>query len=363
MKQRGIFERVPGSGVWWIVYFDQFGKRRREKAGSKSIAIKLYGKRKQQVLEGKKLPELFRKPSVNFSQLVEDALAYSKRNKRSYKTDVPRFAGLKEWFGSYPAEELTPKDIESTLARAAEKQKWAASTFNHYRSLMSLSYRLGILNRKVSSNPARSVTHRREDNNRVRFLTEEEEKKLRKVIETKWPLHIAELELAINTGLRKGSQYSLTWDMVDFRGRMLNIPRTKNEEPIHVPLNDAAVAALRVVHDRGDGRGRVFQSAKTGEPLENGRHWFDDAVVEAGIKNFRWHDLRHTFASRLRMKGAPLEDIADLLGHKSLTMTRRYAHLGPNKLHAVVSLLKPTATTTATSEIGSEATTSQVVVQ
>ena len=350
MKQRGVFERVPGSGIWWICYFDQFGKKRREKAGTKSIAIKLYGKRKQQVLEGKKLPEVFRKPSINFTQLADDALAYSKRNKRSYRTDVPRFARLKEWFGSHPAEELTPKEMENTLARVAEKEEWAPSTFNHYRSLMSLSYRLGILNRKVTSNPARSVTHRREDNNRVRFLTVEEEKKLRKIIAAKWTSHMQEFDLAINTGLRKGSEYGLTWDMVDFRGRMLNIPRTKNEEPIHVPLNDAAVAALRVVRDRGDGRGRVFQSGKTGEPLENARHWFDDAVTEAEIKNFRWHDLRHTFASRLRMKGAPLEDIADLLGHKSLTMTRRYAHLGPNKLHAVVSLLKPSDTASDTDE-------------
>jgi integrase len=138
--------------------------------------------------------------------------------------------------------------------------------------------------------------------------------------------------------------------MVDFRGRMLNIPRTKNEEPVHVPLNDAAVAALRVVQARGDGKGRVFQSEKTGEPLENGRHWFDDEVIVAGIKNFRCRDLRHTFASRLRIKGAPLEDIADLLGHKSLTMTRRYAYLGPNKLHAVVSQLKASDTTSDTGE-------------
>src|SRR5216683_4389847 len=160
-----------------------------------------------------------------------------------------------------------------------------------------------------------------------------------------------------------GGQYWLTWDMVDWKGRMLNITPTKNEEPIHVPLNDVAIAALKLVHGRGGRRGRVFQSAKTGEPLENGRHWFDDAVIEAGIKNFRWHDLRHTFASRLRMKGAPLEDIADLLGHKSLTMTRRYAHLGPNKLHAVVSLVTPSDTTSDTGEGNASSGVTQVIVQ
>src|SRR5258708_37573546 len=96
-----------------------------------------------------------------------------------------------------------------------------------------------------------------------------------------------------------GCQYSLMWDMVYFKGRMLIILRTKNEEPIHVPLNDVAIAALKLVRGRGGRRGRVFQSAKTGEALENGRHWFDDAVIEAGIKNFRWHELRHTGSSRV----------------------------------------------------------------
>ena len=129
----------------------------------------------------------------------------------------------------HAAKELTPREIEHKLARVPEKEKWAPSTFNHYRSLlMSLRYRLGILNRKVVSNPARSVPHRRGDNNRIRFLTMEEEKKLRKTVEGKWASHLPELDLAINTGLRKGSQYSLTWEMVDWKGRMLNIPRTKN---------------------------------------------------------------------------------------------------------------------------------------
>src|ERR1041384_2401643 len=134
MKQRGIFEKQPGSGIRWICDFDQFGKKRRERAGTKSVAIKLYGKRKQQVLEDKKLPELFRKPSINFGQLSDDALAYSERNKRSYKTDVPRFANLKDWFARHPAEELAPKENENNPARAKEKKNWAPAMFNHYRS-------------------------------------------------------------------------------------------------------------------------------------------------------------------------------------------------------------------------------------
>jgi hypothetical protein len=71
----------------------------------------------------------------------------------------------------------------------------------------------------------------------------------------------------------------------------LNIPRTKNEETIHVPLNETAVAALRVEYDRGESRGRVFQPARTGEPLENGRHWFDEAVMAAEIRDFRWRGV------------------------------------------------------------------------
>jgi integrase len=93
--------------------------------------------------------------------------------------------------------------------------------------------------------------------------------------------------------------------------------------------------------------GRVFRSKKTGEPLENWRHWFGEAVKTAGIINFRGHDIRHDFASRLRRRGAKLEDIAELLAHKSLTMTKRYAHLGPNQLHELAGLLDLVSTPVA----------------
>ena len=107
----------------------------------------------------------------------------------------------------------------------------------------------------------------------------------------------------------------------------------------------------------------MFQSEKTGEPLANSRHWFEKAVETAGIEDFVWHDLRHCFASKLRMKGAKLEDIAELLAHKSLTMTKRYAHLGPNQLHDVAALLDSANSTTVASETTLETSESGSLVQ
>lgn len=298
-------------------------------------------------------------PCKNLSKSVTSSeggasTAASKATKLSYATDVPRFAHLKEWFGNRPAEALAPLEIEDTLCKVATAECWAASTFNHYRSLVSLAYRLAIRNRKTTVNPARSVSRRREDNSRVRYLTEDEEKRFRVVLELEYQWHLPEFDLALNTGLRQGSQYSLTWSMVDWKERMVHVPRTKNEQPLHVPLNEAALAALRIAQSRNGTNGRVFVSERTGEPLEHPRHWFAPALRKAKIAGFHWHDLRHTFASRLRMKGTPLEDIADLLGHKSLMMTRRYAHLGPNHLHETVARLGKPAVNPAPVQNGSQ---------
>ena len=140
---------------------------------------------------------------------------------------MPRFAWLNERFGKRAAETITPREIEENLNHMADHEGWAASTFNHYRSLISLAYRLAIRDRGLTSNPARSVPHRRENNSRVRFLTGDEEVRLRKVLATKYLWHVPEFDLALHTGLRQGSQYSLTWDMVDWDERMLHIPRTR----------------------------------------------------------------------------------------------------------------------------------------
>src|SRR3972149_7621767 len=97
-KVRGIYEKAPGSGVWWIRYSDATGRIRREKAGLKQTAETLYRKRKTEVLQGKKLPEA-RRRVVGFGELIDDTLVYSQAHKRSYKDDKWRFEKLRKHFG------------------------------------------------------------------------------------------------------------------------------------------------------------------------------------------------------------------------------------------------------------------------
>jgi integrase len=236
---------------------------------------------------------------------------------------------------------------------------------NSYRSLLSLTYRLAIRNGKTSANPARSTRHRREDNSRVRYLTPEEETKLRAVLEKEWVGHIPELDLALHTGLRLSEMYGLEWQEVDLARRLLLVRRGKNGEARYARLNIVAIKALDDLRKRCDGTGPVIRNV-AGEPLAGPRYWFEKAIVKAGLVDFHWHDLRHTFASRLTMAGVGLRAVQDALGHKSVAMTVRYSHLAPDFLQDVVDKLVPkpaeddsdgrTDTTTDTTDISSDST-------
>jgi site-specific recombinase XerD len=344
---RGVFQKVSGKNFpWWICYWDAQGRKRREKAGTKSSAIDLYRKRKNEALEGKKLPEKLRRATVTFAEIAKDALAYSKANKLSYRTDKVRMETLLGWFREYPAESIIPQEIE----RRFEQEKWSPATINRHRALLSLTYRLAIRNGKTKENPARLVRHRLEDNARIRFLSPEEETKLRKSIEAACPGRITELEFALNTGIRLSEQYRLRWEDVSFTRRTLTIPRSKNGATRHVPLNKAALGALESLAKRAGGSEFVCGGAT--EP----RRWFEPVVKTAALQDFTWHCLRHTFASRLVMAGVDIRTVQELLGHKTISMTVRYSHLAPKHTLAAVERLdaptgEPSDTTTDTTAI------------
>jgi site-specific recombinase XerD len=288
-------------------------------------------------------------------------------------------APLLRQFGDRQAESIPPEEFEEWLNATTEERGWAPATKNRYLALLKLTFRLAEKNRKIKVNPMRLIQMKKENNSRIRYLGQtkpsspqlaylqncpDEENRLRAVISTEYGWHQPEFEVALNTGMRCSEQYSLAWPDVDFARRILTIRRSKHGEKRYVPLNSVAVTMLEFLQARApeSGSGRVFLGVK-GEPLLSPRHWFDKAVKKAGIKNFTWHDLRHTFASRLAMKGVDLRRIQELMGHKTIQMTCRYAHLAPADLLAAVEklVLEPTATRGATSPESSTSADSLVV--
>ena len=362
-RTRGVYQRKPGQ--WWICYFDASGRRRREKAGTWESARDLYIKRKNEALRGKKLPETLRRKTVTFAEIAQDELAYSKQHKRDYRHDTGRMETLLAWFREYPADGITAQDIE----RRFEQQTWSPATCNRVRALLSLTYRLAIRSGKVRENPARLVKHRLEDNARIRFLSDDEEKVLRKAIEARCPEHLPEFDLALHTGMRLSEQYGLTWVDVSFARRVLTIQRSKNGSARYVPLNQSAIRALEVMRERTGGMG--FVCGETSGP----RRWFEPVLKDAKISAFSWHCLRHTFASRLVMAGVDIRTVQELLGHKTIAMTVRYSHLAPQHTLAAVEKLVPkagesevatagaTATTTATDGVAPTVATETVLQQ
>jgi integrase len=163
-----------------------------------------------------------------------------------------------------------------------------------------------------------------------------------------YPQHLPEFIFALNTGLRLSSQYSASYEMMDWKRNVLDIPRTKNDEAVHVPLNSDVLAAIHSLPSWGERKGPIFRNQRyPGKPVLSNDHWFKPVLKAAGIVDFRWHDLRHTFASWLVQDGVPLDRVSRLLGHKSLAMTMRYAHLAPNQLHEDVALLTKNSTSVA----------------
>lgn len=336
---RGVFEKKEGSGTWWIRYRDAEGRLRREKAGTKAVAIKVYIKRKQEALEGRKLPENLRKQKTMFGELLDAAIEYSERNtpeggEKRYKCRVNI---IREAFGAVPADSITPQALSRWLKDCQKDYNWRPATVNRYKAMFSLAFRLGMENGKCQTNPARLVKRLREDNERTRFLTPEEEEKIRAVIARDFPEHMQEFDIALHSGARQGEQYKLLWSDVNPDARV-TLRRTKNGTTRHVPLNVVARSAFKKLKESSDGQERVF-IGESGKPLKKPRHWWEKVPKEAGIEDFRWHDIRHTFASRLVMAGVDLRTVAQLPGHKTLQMVMRYAHLSQSHELAAVERL------------------------
>lgn len=333
-RDRGLYLRGK---TWYIRFRDGMGRLRAESVGpSEKFARKALEKRRTEVREGRYFPPAERLKPVAFERLLDDALTHSKEHntQSTYKTNFFNARKLRSWFNGREAATITAEEIDAHLTQlAADGLK--PSTLNQHKALLSVAYSIGIRSNKVKENPAAKVQKRRENNMRSRFLTEEEERRLRAAIRKSCPKREPEFDLALQTGMRRGELYGMKWEDVDFALRQATIPRAKHGERRFIYLSTVAVEALKKLAGQRSRIGYVCRR----DHEHSERRWFEPCAAAAGVRDFRFHDLRHTFASRLTMAGVDPFTLQELMGHKTLSMTRRYSHLAPRHLHEAVEKL------------------------
>jgi site-specific recombinase XerD len=344
---RGVFEHPKNSGVWWIHYYAD-GKRHREKIGRRRVAEEAYIQRRQEIRERRFTPPTAAR--VSFGDLAALAME-SKKQKNAAGTSemdcyylnclgTPSAAKLPPLLDlSRPAAAISAGDVEKILQTLRERGL-AAPTANRYRSFLSSVFSFAVRTGRLQENPCKKVPRYKENAPRVRYLLEDEEVRLREVIRRDCPEREAELDLALYSGMRRGGQFHLRRQDVDLKLGKMTVH--SKGTTYRIPVNSGARAAIERLAAASEGLGVGLTPNWTGNPEQKDqRTWFEDAVAAAGISDFHFHDLRHTFASRLVMRGVPILDVSKLMGHKTIQMTMRYAHLAPEHLAEASEAIVP----------------------
>ena len=211
------------------------------------------------------------------------------------------------------------------------------STVNRSLALMKRMYTLAINEGIVSENPVKKVKFFSEaDTIKERILTQEEEARLM----AEAPPHLRSiLIVALNTGMRFSEVVNLEWKQVDINAKRLRVENTKSHKVRFININAPLLEELTRLRGRANGSPCVFPNPGTGKPYFCLHRSFVTACKKAGVQGLRFHDLRHTFASRLDAKGVGIETIRDLLGHSSVVLTQRYLHTNNQLRQQAVDLL------------------------
>ena len=198
----------------------------------------------------------------------------------------------------------------------------APATVNRELSVVSKIFTIAARHEKVDANPCQGVERFALDNERVRYLTENEEQRLFKAMGDNTQLKDI-VTVALHTGMRRGEIFNLKWFDLDFDRGVMHVRKTKTKLNRVVPMN----ARVREVLNRQKRSNEfVFTSEKTGGRLIDVKKAFSSARLEAGIPDFQLRDLRHSCATRLSDKGEELVTVAEILGHTDIRMTKRYSH-------------------------------------
>jgi len=323
---------------WYVDIYLKDGRRVRRAAGrTKREALLKLGEIERRIEEEERYGIPVEAPRT-FAEYAEEYLEYSKTHKKqtSYTRDALTIKHLMPLFGKKKLTALTTKDAERFQALRATKIKKISVN----REMETLKH---MLNRAVDlgyikDNPARRVKNFKKEPSweRKRFLSFEERERLVEECKcSKNPLLYPIVLTALETGMRRGELFGFTWSDVNLERREIFLKDTKNREPRVVPVSDRLFPVLeRLYIER---RGTAVFAKDDGSLLKECKRSFGTACRRAGIEDFRFHDLRHTFASYLVMAGVDIRTVQELMGHKDIKMTMRYSHLSKRHLRKAVN--------------------------
>ncbi len=324
-----VYQRV---GAWYIDYSFE-GRRVRKMIGRSREEAELALKEANLGLPRESTSQGRDSKEVLFEKMCEEYLSYSKANKRpqSYRRDQVSIANLLGAFFGRPISEISAFELEryKNLRRALV----APATVNRELSCIKHMFNMAVQWNLLGENRLRLVKKFREPAGRVRYLDDEQ---LVKLVDS-CANHLKPIVImAVNTGMRKGEILTLKWADVDLEKGIIMIKNTKNNETRILPLNKTLGTMLTAMNRNG--HQHVFVNGK-GHPFDDVKSGFASALKRAAIADFRFHDLRHTFASKLVMAGVDIRTVQELMGHKDIKMTMRYSHLSDRHLREAVAVL------------------------
>lgn len=320
-------------GVWYIDYSFN-GRRVRKKVGtSKKMAEFALKEIELRIVKGEFLG-ITEPKEMLFDKLCDEYLKFSKSNKapQSHRRDQVSIKNLLRNFGGKLIANIAAYDLERY--KSFRRNEVTPASVNRELSCIKHMFNKAVQWNYLRENPFRNVLKFKEPAGRVRYLTEEEiDKLLNCCADYLKPIVVT----ALNTGMRKGEILRLKWEDIDLKNRVITIRTSKNNEARIIPMNDILHRELISI---GAEIGPQYVFTHTdGRPYHDIRGGFKATLKRAGIKDFRFHDLRHTFASHLAMKGVDIRTIQELLGQKTITMTMRYSHLSNKALKEAVDKL------------------------
>jgi len=381
IKNLKLYVGTSGAKVWYFYYRDKNGKKASKKLGSfdaltvaqaRDMAKDVAGR----VVRGDNLKKEKPVTKLTYGEFLSGFYEpWVVISRRSGKKTIKALRNIFHFLLQRSIESLSVIEIEQWRSkRMGEGRK--AATLNRVIVALKASLNWAVEREVIKENPIAKLRSLREDDSdkKIRYLSQEERGRLHTALDAReariragrdshneWLSerdrslrpdlseftfvdHLKPMIIvSLNTGIRQGSLFQLRWSDIDFQEGNLSVSplAEKTGKLVHIPMNPEVKETLEAWQEqtRGKHSELVFPSPRGGNRFDNCKKAWAGLMKDAQIENFRWHDMRHDFASQLVMCGVDLNTVRELMGHSDLKMTLRYAHLAPAIKQAAVNLL------------------------